>query len=134
MNLTTVYNKTEFNLSKRTFFLYEPIQAQIITRNGEEIIRAIDGSFIDYVKTNSNTLVRNFKANAKNMLLRDYVPEFVIYEEWFFNRAHKNCKVLPNKVGGYIMVKCLDCGEEKKIAMNSGIDVLETNKISCKDS
>ncbi len=129
--ITTLYLKTEFNLPHKQFFLYEPIVADIITRNGQEILRAVDGAMLEYVKNNSTKLIREFKPDANNMLIKDYVSDIIMVDEWHIDIVHKHCKVMPNLIGGYVLTKCLDCGVERKLAMNSGVAVSESNKKSC---
>jgi len=130
--ITTLYLKTEFNLPNRQFFLYEPIVADIITRDGRELIRALDGAMLDYVKNNSTRLVREFKADTDNLLIKDFVSDKFMVEEWHGNTVHNNCVVIPHLIGGYMLTKCLDCGTERKLSINSGVAVSESEKISCK--
>lgn len=130
--LTTFYKKETFELPDYVFSLYEPTVAEVVTRDGKEYIKNYDGTLIETIKASKGKLVRDFKPDANNMLIGDFKSKTIIVEEWHGNQAHMNCKVQPYKVGGYIQVKCLDCGIERKLAINSGVAVSETNKKSCK--
>ena len=125
-----IYKKTSYLHGENEFFLYEPIELDIVQEKYDkeekaiEIIYSLAGKNYSYpTRSNSYTIVRTFKADNKNRLLADYTPIYVPCIEdcspQYPTTLHPKCRVLTDKPMTYTRLQCECCGEISLIAINS---------------
>lgn len=119
--------KTTYLFGEDEFNLFTPVQIvdkiydnnaklikyKIIDEQGEQVNKAIGDVYM------------KFTPSAKNMLASEYKGKHisVITDHSFMGKFHYHRKavVLTEKRGSYTMAKCLTCGQESPLALNSFI-------------
>jgi len=125
------YIKRNYCYDKDTFSLYEPIEVPndaVFVKGYKENIVEIRASDNKTVLFKHSLFAKSFTPNDKNILLSEYIkkPKIVeaITDHMFIGRQvmlHRRCEVLTEKRGSFTMLKCLDCGQESPLALNSFI-------------
>ena len=125
-----IYRKIGYLYGENEFFLYEPIELDIVQEKYDdkgkatEITYTLTGkNYLYPIHSKSYTIVKTFKPDNKNRLVDDYIPIFVSCIEdcspQYPKTLHLKCKVLTDKQMSYTRLQCECCGEIKLIAINS---------------
>lgn len=129
---TIRYIKKSYLYDDFQFFLYEPIELDIVSEkyktNGEaeEIKYTEDGEEKIFKHNRYYSIVKAFTPTPKCILRSEYEkkPIYVSCVERILSckgvdKRHLKCEVLSDKRGAYTMLKCDCCGDESPIALNS---------------
>lgn len=126
---TTIYQVREYLHDELQFFLYEPVELDIVSEewNGKyakKIKHRLPDMSEEWLVINGyNVYVKDFTSSNKHMLVSDYKPVIVTcisaLPQCYLSELHERCEVLVEQRGLYVMVRCLNCGKESPLAINS---------------
>jgi hypothetical protein len=123
------YKKVSYLYGKAQFFLYTPMDIEVIKEKKDYNHKLIhltyieDGDEWNYDLNHPYKIVKTFTTNEKNMLVSDYkgidVTAYHYIGGGWSDIKHDKVRVLVEKRGSYTMLQCQHCGKTSPIAINS---------------